>query len=333
MSATDSSAEAAAMAAAAAIAVHDILTPIVVASFMSCALLGVLLSLIAQYYSKFPNDRLPFRVLVGVLCVLALVDTGNEAAWAYRYAVLDFGNAAALAEWPTVFSIFAFITATSIYICQLFFIWRSWVVGGRGWVNCALTALLLLLATAAAGCVYAMAVTSVKDSWTQLTDFNPLLNLIQAWLGLGFAVDLLITGSLLWHLVFRPRKIGTEAPSSALTRIAILAVKTYCVCVVATLNARNPTHTGTSYGEQTSRQKGLGAGNSFALPDRTQVTVHTTVRRDVEEDSQFKDGYEPSVPHNPYTVFVLDDNANGMNATGGMDSMEKGKAMRTDDSF
>ncbi|GAA5838082.1 hypothetical protein JCM11251_004703 [Rhodosporidiobolus azoricus] len=337
MSATSASAEEAAAqaAAAAAIAVRDILTPIVVATMMSCALLGVLLALVAQYFSAFSNDRLPFRLLVGAITVLALWDTSNQCAWAYRYAVQNYGNPAQLAEWPTQFSVFAFSTATSIYVCQLFFVWRSWVVGGRTLVNNVLTAFQALMATAAAGCVYAMAILSVKDHWILLSDFNPLMKNIWS------------CASLLWHLVFRPRKIGKDVISSPLTRIAVLAVKTnalslivqvttliltivlptmhyalpgflevktYCVCVVATLNARNSANlSATSFDPSSAsapRQKGLGAF------DRSQqVTVHTTVQRDVEEDSQYRGkdglslGYEPSVPHNPYTVFVLDEGA------------------------
>lgn len=55
-----------------------LVTPVAIATFLSCLLLGVLLALGANYFARFPNDRVIFKVLVGYLLLLSIGDTMNK---------------------------------------------------------------------------------------------------------------------------------------------------------------------------------------------------------------------------------------------------------------
>ncbi|GAA5889802.1 hypothetical protein JCM6882_004329 [Rhodosporidiobolus microsporus] len=350
---TDPAAAAAAAQAAVHAAVDGVLVPVqLVGTFISCLPFGLFLSLAARYYGRFPHDRPQFRILVGVLCVLCTADTCTDCAWAYRYAVQSFLQPANLAEWPTCFTIFGFITGTSIFICQAFFIWRGWVVAGRD--RYLFAAVQLIIATGTAVCIFFVSGKSV--SWSLMEDFTPLKPVIYAWISGGLAVDLLITGYLVYSLLVRPKKGSLSAVSSPLKRLAILAVKTnfaslivqlavlilivsrptfhyaiagfnetktYAICVVATLNARSDSQSGTSYGatsgEQPGRVKGLGATNPFSNNNgQPSLQIHRS--RHVDEESQYQQQQDEALA--PYALFVLDNGTTAATTKGA--TSEKG---------
>ncbi|GAA5889799.1 hypothetical protein JCM6882_004328 [Rhodosporidiobolus microsporus] len=273
-----------------------------------------------------------FKLLVGWLCFASIIDTGNDCAWAYRYTIQSYLKPQNLAEWPTTFTIFGFWTGINVYLCQLFFIWRGWVVAGRD--RYIFAVLQLVIATGATVCIFLVSGKSI--SWDLMAEFMPSKPIIYAWLAGGLAVG---AGYLVYNLIIRPRKGGggNLTPSSPLKRLAILAMKTnaaslvvqltvlilivskptlhyaiigfnetktYAVCVIATLNARSVSQSGTSYGATSGEQgriKGLGASNTFGN-GHASVHVHRSVH--VDEESQYQRRDEAPTP---YALFVLED--------------------------
>ncbi|GAA5889833.1 hypothetical protein JCM6882_004337 [Rhodosporidiobolus microsporus] len=345
---TDPAAAAAAQAAINA-AVSGVLMPVVIGTFLSCTLLGVLLAVVARYWVKFSRDRIQFKLLVAWLCFGGIVDTGNHCAWAYRYAIQSYTRPDILAEWPLSFTVFGFWTGINIFICQLFFIWRGWVVAGRDRYLFAVLQLVIAFGS---------------PHWELMQDFQPMKPIIYAWLSGGLAVDLLITGYLVYNLIVRPKKSGGSAVSSSpLKRLAVLAMKTnaassvvqltvlalmvskptlhycivgftetktYVICVIATLNARTDSQANTAYSGTSGehhlaqlggRVKGLGAISHAGYGGgngQTSVHVHRSVRVDEDEETgPFPFPQLNSHPYRrdeaaaPYKLFVLDEGATG----------------------
>ncbi|BGP20991.1 hypothetical protein JCM10213v2_009170 [Rhodosporidiobolus nylandii] len=91
-------------------AIDGILRPVVLASFLSCAVCGLILGLAVTYASRFQNDRRVFKVLVAFLTLAALADTAFNASWAYTLAITNFNQPLRLSLWPWQFNEFAYMT-------------------------------------------------------------------------------------------------------------------------------------------------------------------------------------------------------------------------------
>ncbi|GAA5944375.1 hypothetical protein JCM10213_003243 [Rhodosporidiobolus nylandii] len=270
-------------------AIDGILRPVVLASFLSCAVCGLILGLAVTYASRFQNDRRVFKVLVAFLTLAALADTAFNASWAY-------------------FNEFAYI-------------WRVWIVSGSS--GYLVAGLQLLLALAGAGCAFYVGVWA-RDK-TSLLQFTDIQDVAYIWLGLGVVTDCLITASMFYFLVLRPKQVsGVEgAYSSPLTRIVVksfetnfvslllqslalgllryslktntmwyalpglLESKTYIACVLATLNSRRSVTEGDSSLDpnlSNQRTKGYGARLFTSGSRANPQSVRVTVTRDVDVD-------------------------------------------------
>ncbi|GAA5857949.1 hypothetical protein JCM8547_006634 [Rhodosporidiobolus lusitaniae] len=279
--------------------VDSYVKPVVVSVFLSCILLGVLLVTIAVYFTRFQNDRLHFRIFVALCTVAAIIDTAFNCRWAWRFTVDSLLDASMLRSWPWEYNGYAILTGIVVAACQLFFAWRLWVVSNRQ--ARLLTGLIVVLILGSWICdIY------YGSQLRVLTDLPKYREIAWAWVGSSVVVDILITTSILYYLLFRPRTMrvvsSATAATSPLTRLAILAMranaaslivqvgmliamtvrqstlqfvipaqleaKTYILCVVATLNARQQVdgHT-VSYPSATtaSRSRGLGARLSHAV--------------------------------------------------------------------
>ncbi|GAA5858016.1 hypothetical protein JCM8547_006664 [Rhodosporidiobolus lusitaniae] len=317
---TDAAAAAAAQQAALLAALQKVINQ-VVASFFSCALCGVVLSLVVTYSTRFPNDRWQYKLLVYTLTVLAIVDTAITASWAYSYAVTNFAEPIMLAKWPWQFTGYA--TGPSVLVAQLFFVWRVWVVSGRK--AYALVSLTTCITVAAVVCCFYLGVWSTQV--TMLTQFTEKTGWAWSWLGCELAADFFITAGMVYYVLLKPRReIGgsSHMQSSPLMRIVIhafttnfasavlqLAVvitigfsikvgalyytvpgfmesKMYIASVLAVLNARRQTDDATAhssdYNHNLSRSKGLGARPTTNLRSMQANSVHVHVEHQVEEE-------------------------------------------------
>ncbi|GAA5979233.1 hypothetical protein JCM11641_001968 [Rhodosporidiobolus odoratus] len=210
------------------ITVNRIVAPIVIATFLSCALCGIVLSLAVNYCSRFPHDRLHFKLLVVFFTFAALCDTAINCSWAYRVTVRSFVNPLELANWPWQLTAFCFFTV--VLICQLFFAYRVWIIsGGKSHV---LTGLQIAIMLGDAACAYYLGWYSTHQS--SVAAFKGVSGLATAWIASGLAVDLLLTLSLVYYLFIRPRKImGSEVHySSPVLRIIIKSFETNAIALI-----------------------------------------------------------------------------------------------------
>ncbi|GAA5918035.1 hypothetical protein JCM6882_009482 [Rhodosporidiobolus microsporus] len=285
---TDAAAAAAAQAAALKAMVNQILSPVVLGTFFSCFMMGIVGGLVTYYFTAFPHDRLVFRLLVSFLLCMAIADTAVSCAWSYVYA--------------------------------LFFTWRVWIISGRkAHILVALNLLLILF-----GAGVAIFVGIKMAGYTSLFGFLEVKSWVYAWLSVALAADGIITLSIIYYLWAKPRAlVGSETPhSTILTRLVIKSFQTnlvalllqvvviviavtqtsglmyaapgafeakvYISCVLITLNARTSTSEGDSTGPSHNnhnsnslpssqrRFKGLGTGvRTFGsyLPTRSDVAA------------------------------------------------------------
>ncbi|GAA5858020.1 hypothetical protein JCM8547_006666 [Rhodosporidiobolus lusitaniae] len=208
---TDAAAAAAAMAQV-KVLVDAIVSPVVIATFLSCAFCGIVLSLGISVLSAFPNDRPIFRYGVVLFMVVALLDTGFNAAWCYSYTVSSFMNPAKLAVFPIQFTAYAFI-------------WRVWVVSGqRSYIW---SGFKLVLAVACIG--LALYIGIRMSSFTLLTDTDKIKNIFYVYLSLVGFNDVLISASMLFFLIIRPLQKGGQwefVSRSPLTKIVVMSFQT-----------------------------------------------------------------------------------------------------------
>ncbi|GAA5838119.1 hypothetical protein JCM11251_004713 [Rhodosporidiobolus azoricus] len=213
----------AALLAAVQVAIDNILTPLVIASFISCALLGIVISLGLSYFVRFPNDRVAYKILVSVLLCGCITDTAITTSWVYDFTITYFGQPQMFAYWPWQFSGYAGITGPMVLVAQSFYIYRLFVTSGKAWIFPGLTFAVALAATAACFYIFSFALRAEL-----LSQFNDVAAVCWTWLGLELAVDIFITGGMVWYLLIRPARIGgSEAVySSSLMRIVVMTVET-----------------------------------------------------------------------------------------------------------
>ncbi|GAA5869767.1 hypothetical protein JCM8547_005837 [Rhodosporidiobolus lusitaniae] len=278
--------------------INQTLAPVVIATFISCALCGVVAAQVVTYYMRFPNDLWRYKFQVGFMAICAGVDTAITASWSYTWSVTYFTQPTMLALWPWQLT---GPTGISVFTAQLFFAWRVWVVSDRKAYP--LLGLLLLVIVGAVVCCFYMGVWGSQTK--MLTEVGKISPVSFSWLGLELAADFAITAGLVWYILVKPRRDlpgPSHAESSPLMRIINYAFATnffsavvqlavvvtirfsmrdnnlwYCVpgfqeskvyiaSVLAVLNARRQDSSPTSspypssYGE--SRVKTLGTSNT-----------------------------------------------------------------------
>ncbi|GAA5858022.1 hypothetical protein JCM8547_006667 [Rhodosporidiobolus lusitaniae] len=288
--------------------IDDVLSPLVIACFLSFAGCGIVLSLIFQYYSGFSHkDRPAFLYLVGAVGILVTFDTACHGAWTYKWSVEGFMNPLLLTEIPWEMVAYCFCTGLGVVICQSFYIWRIWIVSSRR--NIPLVAVLTSILLGGFGCEMRLAHFCITND--QLATFTQVQPVVWAWTSLVMVNDILITASMYYYLVYKrnkERSQAAEVSESPLARIVNRCVQTNALstglqalimvligafpnsqnfgilawlecCVyggslVATLNARASSHDSlgfdsTSHGASTTPARGFGAKSRLNTTTRT----------------------------------------------------------------
>ncbi|GAA5889795.1 hypothetical protein JCM6882_004326 [Rhodosporidiobolus microsporus] len=320
--------------------IDDVLSPLVVASFLSFCATGIVLALSAQYFSLFwSKDRPVFIWGVAFLTVFTLVDQACLGSWTFNWAVNGFMNPLLMAELPWEMVAYCFTTGTAVLITQTFYTWRIWVVGQRK--NYVLVGFLLGIGFAAFACEMRMMAFCIER--TQLADFVEVRGALWAWTSLVLAGDVLITASMWYYIVFKNQKrSGVEVAQSPLMRIihrciqtnslstlvqilimiligvypnsqifgifAWLEVKVYNGSLIATLNARHTAadslgFDSTSHTAQHTAARGFGAKSTTnGRPNRLgQTSVHVQIEHEVAVEID-DDPAAPMPQKSPYAV-------------------------------
>ncbi|KAE9389456.1 hypothetical protein BT96DRAFT_400030 [Gymnopus androsaceus JB14] len=187
--------------------INILLGGIVVSNYLSYLTMGIVLSAAWTYFSKFPNDTWWFKAIV-ILCVsMCMGDTVATGILTYDWAVTNYANPSALmfVHWAIVAE--PFLLGTCGLSVQLFYAWRIWIMSLRSnWILPAVIGCFSVFGW----CIICWIVHS-QATHNLFSELNVLLP-SYLWLGSSVAVDVLITGSMIYYLDLRFR-IRPEFPS------------------------------------------------------------------------------------------------------------------------
>ncbi|GAA5971614.1 hypothetical protein JCM11641_000661 [Rhodosporidiobolus odoratus] len=199
------------------------ISPMVIATYISCVSCGLVYALAATYFSRFPRDRWAYKLLVVYFVINNTLDTAFDCHWCYQIAVNGFLDQSHLGEWPWQLTSIAFLTGTVVLVCQLFFAWRTFQISGKK--SYIVTSIQLLLILGGAACIYWIGAFATHQS--SLQAFQEIGPVMDGWVAACLAADILITASLVYFIYYKPRKLyGDVIRSSPLMRLVILACET-----------------------------------------------------------------------------------------------------------
>ncbi|KPV72844.1 uncharacterized protein RHOBADRAFT_55518 [Rhodotorula graminis WP1] len=227
----------------------NVLRPVLVGTFLSCCLCGVILCIACLYFKHFPRDRGVLRALVLFLTLSSIAVTATCSAWTWMISGKEITSTDDLMPLVPSFIFFLVVRGLTVCVTQLWYAWRCWVMGGRKrwWVP----GLIAVGSVAAYGCIIFLT-TQISPNKV-LNDFMTVAIVTFGWLVLLLLVDLaithvplslppleaLLTGSpfsirridTFWYLVWKPRKehAGIVLNDSRLRQLAGLAAKTNAV--------------------------------------------------------------------------------------------------------
>ncbi|KAH9176073.1 hypothetical protein EDB89DRAFT_195961 [Lactarius sanguifluus] len=200
--------------------IAEITAPLILGVLWNWTLYGVLVVQTYVYSYNFPGDRRLVKLLVYSVFLVETVQTALTGADLYYWFCSGFGNLDRLTVHLSGFDVPIIGSIVSLTV-QVFFVYRIWVLSGRSsWFLCLTICLCSIVAAVPAcyGGVYAF--SHNKFSNRQITKILALI-----WLSGNASADILIAGSLLFHLGRRCRG-GGHFSDHALSRVIRLTIET-----------------------------------------------------------------------------------------------------------
>ncbi|KAJ7362481.1 hypothetical protein DFH08DRAFT_950747 [Mycena albidolilacea] len=245
--------------------------PVLAGTQANWALLATLSIQVYTFYIRFPNDRHWIKILVCIVFLLKLAQTGTSSYYAYWVLAFGWGNTTILEILPwscLATPVFIGITAALV---QIFFSWRIYVLMGKTLWACVVTSVIVLvclLLALAQGVTIFIVMAQVARAMT-LTSVTKITVGVKVWLILVAVCDILITATLIiifsqyrvqmpWEerrsgtdtfmvkLMLNTAETGAATSATALIYLALFLVypqhnpdqTTYANVLVFTLNAR-----------------------------------------------------------------------------------------------
>ncbi|KAH9039081.1 hypothetical protein EDB85DRAFT_2141333 [Lactarius pseudohatsudake] len=200
--------------------IAEITAPLMLGVLWNWTLYGVLMVQTYVYSYNFPGDRTLLKLLVYSVFLVETVQTALTGADLYYWFVSGFGNLGHLTVHLSGFDVPIIGSVVSLTV-QVFFVYRIWVLSGRSsWFLCLTICLSSIVATVAAcyGGVYAISHHEFVNR--RITKILALI-----WLSGNASADILIAGSLLFHLG-RRRREGGHFSDHALSKVIRLTIET-----------------------------------------------------------------------------------------------------------
>ncbi|KAL8279827.1 hypothetical protein RQP46_007677 [Phenoliferia psychrophenolica] len=166
-----------------------------VGTLLNVLLLGVTALQAWNYYTTFPKDRKLYWWLVSFLLLMDWVHSAVSCFTVYDWTVTHYGDLAHLAVSPWSFAIDPAMTGIVASVVQMFYAYRVYVVGKRALalpIAISFFSMIQLgFACGATGQIFHLKEFAKFQSWTYG---------VTTWLVCAAVADLLITGSLVYHL-------------------------------------------------------------------------------------------------------------------------------------
>lgn len=183
---------------------------IVVSSLFSFLAMGIVLVCMWIYYSNYPKDPIGFKLLVGFMGTLAIIDTVTTGYWCYLWSVIHWGDPTILAFLPKVFVIETFCFGTACLTNQCFFAWRLWTITKRK--NWYLPLFIVMNGTIQEAVSFWL--MWFFNSHPLLADLGGALPTGYAWLICAVLGDLSITVGMVYYLRIKTSRDMSVNPTS-----------------------------------------------------------------------------------------------------------------------
>ncbi|KAH9039087.1 hypothetical protein EDB85DRAFT_2141339 [Lactarius pseudohatsudake] len=198
----------------------EITAPMILGALWNWTLYGVLVVQTYVYSYNFPGDKTLLKLLVYSVFLVETVQTALTGADLYYWFGSGFGHLDHLTVHLSGFDVPIIGSVVSLTV-QVFFVYRIWVLSGRSSrFLCLLICLSSIVAAVAAfyGGVYAY-------SHNKFLNVRLTKTLALIWLSGNAMADILIAGSLLFHLG-RRRREGGQFSDHALSKLVRLTIET-----------------------------------------------------------------------------------------------------------
>lgn len=183
---------------------------------------GLLCAKVGDYFSKFRNDRLIFKLVVTSTFISALVESASYISWGYNWGVIGYGNPAVMANVPVVFPVTTLFQAITTLVNQGFYSWRIWCISQ----NRIIPSVVGLFAVYQLGwiVVYLMPYVIRNPAFAELK--SHLFPSGYSWLGLTTLGDLIITASMIYYLMIKPTWNAHQSPKRTQSLLGKIAWRT-----------------------------------------------------------------------------------------------------------
>ncbi|KAF7304475.1 hypothetical protein HMN09_00849800 [Mycena chlorophos] len=197
---------------------------------VSCAAFGMCTNQALTYFSRYPGDRLVYKLVVSVIWVLAAIDQAFIGHAVYFYTITNYANPLVLLEHVAWTLIVQIIVGASVgTIVRLAFAMRVYRFSQR---NIVVTVTIVFLTLIELG--FAIAYTTKAFQNPFLTVLPKLKLTATLALGAGALVDVVIACSLAFFLR-RYRSTTSRRANSLVTSLTIYAVNTGAVTAAVAL--------------------------------------------------------------------------------------------------
>ncbi|CAA7260422.1 unnamed protein product [Cyclocybe aegerita] len=192
-------------------------------------LMGVMVSQMYMYYTKYRDDRTWIKALVAGIFVIDVINSVFLFTYLYRSLITFFGDVEFLQKTDWILATDAWTIGVIACAVQLFFAWRILVLT-KNWIYVVIIAVLALV-----GCGAAIAVPIRTGNFIHVTEFHKIRTAVTIWLTCEVAADIVITAVLVWYLVSflqREHKTGFKRSDMMVDRIIRVTLQTGLLTMV-----------------------------------------------------------------------------------------------------
>ncbi|KAH7101235.1 hypothetical protein BKA62DRAFT_619017 [Auriculariales sp. MPI-PUGE-AT-0066] len=169
---------------------------IVVATWSSVFMFGMVVAAGYIYYIAFPHDRLVIKLLVTFCIALSGLDTVSNGVWSYNSLVDLWGSVPGAGYLPHLFYVNAVCGGVATLTVQCFYATRIWRLGAGNILYSGLIVLCSILQLA-----FVIYVVATWGKSVLISDVHTaVLPVAYGWGIAGLFGDILITGALVRHI-------------------------------------------------------------------------------------------------------------------------------------
>ncbi|ORY40565.1 hypothetical protein BCR35DRAFT_356474 [Leucosporidium creatinivorum] len=211
-------------------AFNNTIGALVVSSAVSCFFMGIVMSEVVTYVRRFPDDKWVFKLLVGVMTLMVVLETGINTSWTWSWACENFANPAGLGIIPWQMKQLPSQSGSVAFVVQMFYTWRIWRIGSGFGGRFAWIIPSIIFVLALTGWATVIWVGHLSFTLTTMDELSKIFPVGYLWFASVIVADILITTTLTYYLIFRTPKFTSTR--DAFKQIVFRAVQTNTLSLI-----------------------------------------------------------------------------------------------------